>query len=189
VRLLRRGKRPLYRLTRTGLIELISRAVNSSTTAPGQFFFLHYFMSSYRPKIIELVKSEGKQFPYALEVELQGLLNCSELLDREIKNAERTLKELDERIIEGQKASQLTAEAIVKKVPHDEIVRKWEEQYPYALNSHKPLSELFREISPDIARWELETGNTRRVENIWKPARAMHLRYLETLRKLKSEQS
>lgn len=187
VRLIRSARRPLYRLSRTGLIELISRAVSSTGTEnPAQFFFLYYFISNYRQKIFDLVKAEGRQFPYALELELEGLLDCKGLLDREIKNAERKLREMDLRVSDGQKAAQLTAELIAKKVPYAEIVKRWEKLYPYGLNSHKPLSELFSEISPDIANWEIETGNIRRVENMWKPIRALHSRYLETLKQLKS---
>ena len=186
VRLIRSSKQPLYRLTRTGLIELISRAVNGGGREnPAQFFFLFYFIGSYRSKIFDLVKAEGRQFPYALELELEALLDCKTLLDREIKTAERKLRELDLRISDGQNAAQLTTESIAKKVPYEEIVKKWEKLYPYGLNSHKPLSELFSEISPDIANWELETGNIKRVENMWKPIRALHTRYLETLKQLK----
>ncbi|MBN8547964.1 MAG: hypothetical protein J0M12_01475 [Deltaproteobacteria bacterium] len=187
LRLMRTSRTPLYRLTRTGLIELVSRASNTATESPAQFFFLYYFISSYRPKIFDLVKAEGKQFPYALELELEGLLDSKALLDREIKNAERKLREMDLRVSDGQKAAQLTTESIAKKVPYAEIVKKWEKLYPYGLNSHKPLSELFAEISPDIANWEIETGNIKRVENMWKPIRSLHARYLETLRQLSTK--
>ena len=186
IRLIRSAKKPLYRLTRTGLIELMSRAVSGGAENPAQFFFLYYFVSSYRPKIFDLVKAEGRQFPYALELELDGLLDSKGLLDTEIKNAERKLREIELRVSDGQKAAQLTTESIAKKVPYTEIVKKWEKLYPYGLNSHKPLSELFSEISPDIANWELETGNIKRVENMWKPIRSMHTRYLETLKQLRS---
>lgn len=186
LRIIRAGKRPLYRLTRTGLIELISAAVGGDhIESPAQFLFLYYFISSYRPKIFDLIKAEGRQFPYALELELDSLLDAKQLLAKELKNAERQLREIDERVIDGQKAAQLTAEAILKKSTYAEIVQTWEKLYPYGLNSHKPLTELFSEIAPDIAQWELETGNKNRVELIWMPCRAIHLRYIETLKSLK----
>ncbi len=187
VRCLQSGRRPLYRLTRTGLIELISLAVcGDCIESPDQFLFVYYFISSYRPKISELVKSEGRQFPYALELELQGLLDSKDLLSREIKRTERKLHELDVRIIDAQKAAQLTTDCIKRKVSDDMIVKEWERLYPYALNSHKPLTELFSEIAPDIARWEFETGNMRRVETLWTPQRGMLVAYLETLRKMRA---
>lgn len=188
LRTIRRGKRPLYRLTRTGLMELIAAAVSGAgVESPNQFFFLYYFIDSYRPKIFELIKAEGKQFPYALELELQGLLDSEQLLAREIKNAERKLRELDERIVEGQKAAQLTRDMNAKKVPYLDIVRKWEELYPYGLNSHKPLTELFTEIAPDLVRWEIETGNVNRVDKMWQPCRGLHVRYLETLKQIRGK--
>ena len=180
---IRSGKHPLYRLTRIGLIELISEAVGGAgVETPAHFFFLFYFIDSYREKIFELVKAEGKQFPYALELELQGLLDSKQLIVREIKNAERKLKELDVRVREGHKAAQLTREMSAKGVPYGDIAKKWEELYPYALNSHKPLTELFSEIAPDLARWEMETGSVSRVEKMWEPCRTLHTRYIETLR-------
>lgn len=186
IRCIQSRRKPLYRLTRSGLIELISSAISGDgLETPEHFLFLYYFISSYRPKVFELVKSEGRQFPYALELELQGLLDGKELVSREIKRTERRLRELDTRIIDAQKAAQLTADLTKRKVPDEEIVREWERLYPYALNSHKPLTELFAEIAPDIARWEFETGNIRRVETIWIPQRAMLSAYLETLRKMR----
>lgn len=186
VRLIKGNTRPLYRLTRTGLIELVSRAVSvPNTEKPEHFFYLYYFISSYRPKIFELVKAEGKQFPYALELELQALLDPAALLDREIRAVERQLVEQDARIAEGKQAAHLTSESLKRGLPFSEIVKKWEKSYPYTLNSQKPLSELFAEIPPDLARWELETGNAQRVTQMWIPARAIKAQYLESLRRIK----
>jgi hypothetical protein len=184
-RRINRKGRPIYRLTRVGLIELIDRI----TTAPyiGRkelFFFLYYFIENYRPKLTELVAREGRQFPVALKLELEALLNTDAVLNRELADAERELQKLDDGIYAARQSSAIAIRMNRAGRPIEDIAAELEHSHPYELNSQKPLSQLLGEIPPEIRLWELETGNLRRVEQIFRPSRAMLCCYINELKAL-----
>ena len=87
------NSRPRYRLTRTGLIELLGRIVEQpALMQPAHFCFLYYFIVNYRPKIEELIKQEGKKFPLALKLEVESLLEANTFVEQQLVLAERELK-------------------------------------------------------------------------------------------------
>jgi hypothetical protein len=181
-----RRRPPAYRLSRVGLIELISRMVDREHLSNREhFLFLYYFISNYRPRIEELIRNEGRQFPYSMRLELQTLLDSSRMLDREIASCERELKKLNRRIEDAIKTSELATDLVGKRTPLEEIVAKAEKLYPYELNSQKPLTELIAGIPKEMRLWELQTGNRKRAEEIWAGSRAILERYLEVLRGLR----
>jgi len=70
-----RKSRPGYRLTRTGLIEMISRIVDKPYFhSPDHFFFAYSFIENYTPRLFALVKHEGTKFPYGLQLEIESLI-------------------------------------------------------------------------------------------------------------------
>lgn len=183
-RFTRKG-RPRYRLTRTGLIELLERIIPETLYHPAEhFFFLFYFISNYRPRIEKLVADEGKQFPLALKLEVEALLDAGALVKQQLYHAEQELEKLDERIGDSLKGSKLATKLYAQELSLTEVAHEIEKRYPYELNSQKPLTELISEIPEELGRWELEAGGIKRVEHLWNPARTMLVTYIQCLKKL-----
>ncbi len=179
------AKRPHYRLSRPGLIDLLGRLIPSSLAIQAEhFFFLYYFLKNYGPLITKLVESEGKQFPLALKHELELLLDIEMLLEQQIRFAELELRRLDERISDSLSGGKL-AQKLLKEKEVDEVALIIEQQYPYELNSQRPLRELIADMPPELAAWELSIGGIERANLLWQPARAVVASYLEQLKTLK----
>jgi hypothetical protein len=182
----RRSKQPAYTLTRLGLLELVTRAVRRREgSLPAHFFFLCYFLRSYRPKLLELVAKEGRLFPHSLALELDALLDTTALIEDEQKRVQLELRKLEQRASDALHAAQMAKKLFSRNVPSDQIVGELEKQYPYELNSEKPLSELMTLVPSAYVRWELETGNAHRAEQIWQPSLALMREYSEQLQKLR----
>lgn len=183
-RITRKGY-PRYRLTRVGLVELMSRAVSKSCVAQREhFFFLYYFVTSYSARVHELVEAEGRQFPVALKLELEDLLDPAALVKREIEAVRRELAKVEQRIHDSLSTSKLVQRFLRERRPLEEAVAEVQRRYPYELNSVKPLAELIAEVPPDLREWELTEGNERRAAQIWRPAEAMLRSYLAQLESL-----
>jgi hypothetical protein len=180
-----RAKRPVYRLTRTGLLELVSRSLDPKLLwTKEQFFFLHYYIKNYKPLLEALIKAEGKQFPYALRVELDTLFDSKALLKKELKRAKQELAELEVRIKDGLATGELVDALTKQGLDVDEIVKQVEAAYPYELNSQKPLTELIGGIPEGMRLWELRVGNVNRVRQIWQPISFGLRCYINELEKL-----
>ena len=185
-RKLSRGQLPVYRLTRTGLVEITSRMVERSHyESLEQVLFVFYFVKSYSPRILELVKKEGKQFPVALSIELSSLLDANKLLVQEISRIENSLKQLEVRISDAIRSSSKSKEFFAAGMSTEETVCEIEKRFPYELNSQKPLSELFAEIPSSQRRWELETGALFRAQCIFGPTKEILTNSLKILQRLK----
>jgi hypothetical protein len=182
-----RNRLPSYRLTRLGLIELLSRIIHRrEALPPDQFLFLYYFVSSYRDRILDLVRREGSFFPPSLKTEIEALLDDKALLREEIRRVEKRLKQTASRMSEGEETSRLTAKLFRSGLSQPEVVKEVERCYPYELNSQKPLSELIGELPAEIGRWELEVGSLRRAALLWQPARELTKVYLDCLRRFEA---
>ena len=181
-------KRPQYRLTRPGLLEVTARLISPARFIPAEhFYFLVYFVSSYREKIAQLIRDEGPQFPLAMKLELDSLLDLKEILRNQIRHASQELQKIEGRIRDGEAAANLAKKRFREGRDLMAIVEEAGRLYPYGLNSQKSLTELFAEITPDMRRWELETGNCRRAELIWRPARELLQVHLKELKRLYSD--
>lgn len=173
---------PRYQLTRTGVIELTARiAHQGSLITPEHFFFLNYFIHNYQPKIISLVQEQGKQFPLALKLELEELLDWKAIIKSQLTLAKRELQKLEARIADGLSTSKLAISLFRQGRDAVEVAMQVEKAYPYGLNSRKTLSELFSELPADTAQWELEVGCLRRVKQIWEPSVVMLKHYIDIL--------
>lgn len=183
-----RNRQPRYHLTRTGLIEMLRRIVTREHfPSPEHVFFLNYFVRNYRPRIQAMVESQGKKFPLALRLELEGLLDIETFLHAEEDRANRELQKIDARIRDGSKTSALAQELLAAGKPIEEVVREVERHFPYELNSQKPLTELIAVLPDWQKKWELETGAMLRAEQIWLPTRTMLLGYLQVLKRLQTK--
>lgn len=182
-RKLSKDKHPTYRLTRVGLIELLKRIVTPNKIIKLEdFLFINYFLENYRPRIEELVKLEGVQFPYALQVELEALFDTKKLLGEQIRLLEMEVKKIQNRIDHGYKSSSLATKLFNLNIELNLIVEEVEKFYPYDLNSQKPLSELISQIPTKTARWELTLGNINRANQLWAPLLKSRMAHLEVLK-------
>jgi hypothetical protein len=181
----KKGARPSYKLSRVGLLELLTRLVESKKVRePTHFFFLVFFIKGYRERLAELVRREGEQFPPAMRIELEAILDVRTLVEREIKSVDRQLAKLESRCEDAHRTSSLVGERLKRHVPFEEVVAEVEKKMPYELNSRRPLSELISSIQPDQRRWELLEGNRLRSFAIWEPTQCILREYRAQIKAL-----
>lgn len=176
----------LFKLTRLGLLELLTR-MNSSRHAshPSTVLFRLCFIKSYRHRLEALVEREGAHFPHSLKLEVAALLDLDAIIDQEIAKVERALQRKEQRVEDALKISALAKNLNAAKVPFAQIVDDVESRYPYELNTMKPLHELIASIAPDQRRWELEEGTLIRAHTLWGPQRELLRIFLERLKLLR----
>lgn len=186
VRQNKRQRIPTYRLTRVGLFELLTRlSSRERRRAPEHFYFVVYFLSAYRERLEDLVRKEGPQFPPSLKIELDALLDVEQLVDDELRDADRVLSKLNTRITDAERTNTIAKTRLRAGVPLAELVAEIERDIPYELNSRKPLHELISDIPPDQRQWEFVEGTMLRRQLIWIPQRSIQERYIDTLKELK----
>lgn len=185
LRKVKTGSFPHFRLSRVGLIELLTRLTSGERSYPREyFFFLLFFLEGYGSRLEELVKREGSQFPPSLRVELQALLDVETLVTAEIRRTERELKKIESRIDDANRISALIRKGMQGGLPFSELVKEVEERFPYEFNSRKPLVELIGSLVADQRVWELETGSLLRAKLIWTPQIEMLRQYLQRLKRI-----
>ena len=178
---------PHYRVTRIGLVELISRLVQAEyVTKKEYFFFVFYFIKNYKPILYEMIAKEGKQFPTALKIELDSLFDLEKLIDRETSAATRELRRIEVRIRDSLHTSECVTKGLKQGKDFERIVQEVEERFPYELNSTKPLSELISQIPPQVRQWELKDGTLYRSNEIWNPMKRLLKSYIRELENLKT---
>ncbi len=178
-----RGKQPRYRLTRGGLLEMLGRmAREPHHDRLERFFFVHFFLATYRDLITDLVRGEGAQFPYAMQIELDELLDTGRLCERQIEAAERELERLEARIRDSLGSSALVRKMVRAGNKAGDIVNSVERDFPYELNSQKPLSDIAQEMTAERLCWELDVGAVQRSELIFAPAKRSLETYISSVR-------
>lgn len=186
-----RGSRPRYLLTRTGLLELIGVIAgdrDGGEKPRPHVLFTFFFLKAYRSRLIELVEREGREFPFALKIELTELLDISRLLKDEVRVIKREILKLDERIDSAFRTAQLVRQRLKAGTPLEAVVLEAQRAFPYELNSQKPLSELIGSIPEQVREWELSEGNESRARYLWEPEREMLKSLLRQLEKLATAQ-
>ncbi len=149
------AKASRYSLTRSGLLELVTRLTRVPVHAPmEQFFFVNYFVNTYRQRLTELVEREGSFMPASLRLELESLLDSKELIQTQIRFVELEIRKLAESLRDTQGAMELAERESRKGVSAEVIIGKVEKEFPYELNSHKPLSEFLHDFPPDLRLWD-----------------------------------
>ncbi|MDC0357580.1 hypothetical protein OAO01_02100 [Oligoflexia bacterium] len=177
--------RPLYRVTRTGLIELVARVVSKPHYSKYQhFYFVYYFIGNYHPRITYIVKSEGQRFPYSLQLELEALLDSEALLNRQLTYAKNELKKIERRTKQLKRTSQVVTQLAKRGVEFSEILEHSDQLQPFGLTTHRRVSELLFGTEKQ-ALWEMTIGDTQRIKQMWNPARRMLLLHIDELEKLK----
>lgn len=183
----RNASAPTYRLTRLGILEIVTRITSPQyKRSQGEFLFLIGFLTSYRERIASIIAAEGAQFPLSLKLELQSLLDTSTLVASEISRVDRAISRMETRVHDALKTSELVRNRLAGGVAFSDVVSEVERKYPYELNSMKPLSDLIRELAPDQQRWELQDGNVCRARIMWEPQLAILREYRRQLTRLKA---
>lgn len=180
IRQTRHKTAPRYFLYRGGIVfslEILTSSKNVET--PEQVAFVSYFLATYAPIVKELMVKEGRQFPKALELEVNSLLDPVAYLNSHIAISRKNIRDLELRVSDGNGASQLSDALLRRGASRGEVAKAWEEQFPYSLNSLKPLEKLFAEIPAQIAEIEMGPGNRNRIDCIWSPALALQRRRVE----------
>jgi len=182
-----RAGQPHYRLTRVGLITLIGKLTQRQPQFPLEhFYFVFHCVETYREALETLVKAEGQQFPMALKIELDSMLDARKTIEAQIHFVDMELKKLKQRVEENQGVMKLVKQFRQAKKPTPELVLAIEKQFPYDLNSQKPLSEFYEEIPPKMRDFVLDTAIQKRVQQIWLPVLAALEKHLEILQQLKA---
>lgn len=164
------GKPPRYRLTRDGLMENLSRLVERTHWWPiEEFFFVHYFLDSYRDRIDALITHAGPLYTGPMKLAIGQLLDVRRLVEREEALLAMEIAKLDLRIADSRKTSLIVTTGTAKGRQPAELLQEIQEQVPYQLNNQKPLTELFRETPDENWIWEMEVGSQQRAAKIWIP--------------------
>ncbi|MCB0343808.1 MAG: hypothetical protein KDD66_01755 [Bdellovibrionales bacterium] len=179
---------PRYRLTRTGVIEMMSRIVHRPYFNQREhFYFVFYFIDTYKPQLIRLVKREGSRFPFSLQVELDSLLDVNMLLDRQLEYAQRAIHKLNRRIEEAQKTARTVRRLVTAGTEYSELLEELEREAPMDLTTSRRYTELYARVTERQGIWEMTIGNDRRVSLVWMPARRQLEQHILELEHLKNE--
>ncbi|MCI5064753.1 hypothetical protein MRY87_03395 [bacterium] len=182
-----RAPRSPYLLTRLGLIELLTRISQRNEAEPHHtFLFAFYFLRAYRDRLIRLVTREGSDFPTALQIELEALLDYRSLLSTKIKSLQKSIRKIKAGIENAESSSALSQNLFHRGIALEEIVREVEQKFPYEFHAEKPLHELIAEIPEEAKQWELETGNALRAKLLWKPALSVEQEFLRQLQQIEA---
>lgn len=183
-----RNNLKLYRLTRIGIINLLEKiSVIDSYIDPEQFFFSHYFIKNYKSRILEIIEKEGKQFPIALKIEVENLLDINAYKNKNINLLKKELIKLKAREEDSINTAILFEKMSNSGKNIEEIYKTIEERFPYELNSLKPLSELLSNLPQELSIWEMQFGSNLRANEIFKQKRELLTKYLECTYKLQDE--
>ena len=172
------GRVPRYWLSRDGLVEQLSRLVDRRHWWPIEdFFFVYYFLDSYRERIETLIDAAGPLYPGPMKLAIRQLLDVRRFADREAELLDMEIAKLELRVADCRKTMALVKEGKDRGKTKDEILKDIQEKVPYQLNNQKPMKELFRETPDENWLWEMDVGSQQRAALIWTPLREV-LRYV-----------
>jgi hypothetical protein len=184
----KRGSLPRYRLTRVGLIELLRRCVSKDyTSKPTQFFFLYFFISNYKSRIWNLILREGREFPDALRIELETVLDQNKLLGNQLVYTNKAIQRIQARVDDGKNIVSHIRKKAGLSSSIAELVLDIQKLFPYELNNQKPFTDLIREIPEDQKGWEILEGTRLRSNQIFEPTLRLLIKFADELDKLKSQ--
>jgi len=172
-------KPPRYQLTRTGLMDCLSKLVDRPHWWPiEEFFFVYYFLESYRNRIEALIASAGTLYTGPMKLEIHQWLDLRNVVERQTQFLDMEIAKLDLRIGDCRTTSALVKQGKAKRVTTADILRQIQEQVPYQLNNQKPMAELFTETPDEDWIWEMEVGSEKRAARIFLPLKELlvHIR-------------
>lgn len=175
-------KPPRYVLTPEGLLRLLERiGQRKNLKRIDEFFFVLHVFHAYGDRLRGLVQRSGPFNSKSLSVDLDELLDFRRLIARERELVKRESLRLSVRIEESRATSELTRRLLGEGQSLDRAVQAVERQFPYEMNSQKPLGELFAQLPAPFRRVELETIAELRATTLWEPTLALLQAYLVIL--------
>lgn len=182
------NKHTLFRLTRPGLVEMLTRLVaHPYYERREHFFFVYMMVKAYRKQLVKLVQIEGKYFPTSLQAQVNSLLDPELLLEDQITHVRRELSKLDKRLTEQRETLELAEKLFNSGFSQEEVLSELDRRYPLGSNPLRRYSVLDGEGTERQRAWELTCGTASRLGYLWKPARRMLQHYLDELLGLKAE--
>lgn len=159
-----------YVLTRTGLLEMVSHVILPEEIQSFEMFcFQVYFAGSYGRIAKNEIARQGKQFPLALRIEVDELLDIDRLFERRRLFLEKELRKLEARARESLDSARLAQESFAEGKNVGQVLDEVKYRHPYHLSSQKSLAELILELPEEIQAWELGDGSRGRANFIWQP--------------------
>lgn len=169
-RLSKRTRVPRYKLTRAGVLEATRMLVSEpSPTRIEDALFSLYFLRNYGSKIEDLIRSSAEQFPPSIASEVRALLDLQELKRILSSKLSRQIQQLEQDTKNCHLSTTLGSRVYNESQSLDEVALALQSSYPYHLNAQKPLRELYPELPPEIAKWELLEGPKVRAKEMWDP--------------------
>lgn len=169
---------PLYRLTPEGLLELLRRlGTRKNLTRLDEFFLVYHVFDAYGARLRALVAQSGPLASKALALDVDALLDRRALVRRERAMVARAMERLAVRSEESRKIAAFARERLARGAPLARVVAEVERDFPYELNSQKPMGELLAALPEPWRRAELEDASARRAASLWEPTRALLAAY------------
>ena len=173
------GTQPLYHLTRTGLMEHLAHLAHRPHWWPiEEFFFVYYFLDSYRDRIESLIANAGTLYTGPMKLEIHQWLDVRSLVDRQTQLVDREIAKLDLRIADSRATSELVKRRTAEGKSSEVILKEIQDTIPYQLNNQKPMKDLFKETPDENWLWEMEVGSAQRMTRIFVPLKdlLLHIR-------------
>lgn len=169
---------PQFRLTPEGLVELLRRFVlRTDLMRIDDFFLAFHFLDAYGPRLRAMVTRGGTHASRLVALDLDQLVDPARLVAAERERVARELARLAVRCDESRKASALARQSLGRGAAIESVIREVEEQFPYELNSQKPLTELLSALPASWQREELVENAALRAERLWEPLRKLLTHY------------
>ncbi|MDH5641539.1 MAG: hypothetical protein OEY28_09615 [Nitrospira sp.] len=182
------GTRPLYHLTRTGLMEHLSHLAHRSQWWPiEEFFFVYYFLENYRDRIESLIANAGTLYTGPMKLEIHQWLDLRGFVERQEQLLDREIAKLDLRIEDSRKTADLVKRRTAEGKTVEGILTEIHEKVPYQLNNQKPMMDLFKETPDENWLWELDVGSEKRMTRIFTPLKELLVYLRGQVTKLKKE--
>ncbi|MBX9694659.1 MAG: hypothetical protein K2Z81_19890 [Cyanobacteria bacterium] len=180
--------RPLYHLTRTGLMEQLAHLAHRSQWWPiEEFFFVYYFLESYRDRIEALIANAGTLYTGPMKLEIHQWLDLRNFVERQEQLLDREIAKLDLRIADSRKTTDLVKRRSAEGKASEDILKEIHEKVPYQLNNQKPMKDLFRETPDENWLWEMEVGSEKRMTRIFIPLKDLLVHLRGQVTRLKTE--
>lgn len=154
-----------------------------------EFWFVYYFLESYRDRIESLIAQAGTLYSGSMKLEIHQWLNLPSFVERQGQLLDREIAKLDLRIVDSRKTTELVKRRTAEGKSAEDILEEIQEKVPYQLNNQKPMQDLFKETPDENWLWEMEVGSEKRMTRIFIPFkdRLLHLRSQVTKLKVEVE--
>lgn len=178
---------PRYTLTKGGILEVVRLLVVDLTPSRiNEALFVCYFVKNYGPRIRKLLESTERPSS-ALLLELSALLDFGEIKRELLVRLDKQIEVLSAYSDRCEQASSRTKSMLKSGSSLQEVVSYLQCNNPYQLNNQKPLKELYAQLVPDHATWELTEGLSARAKELWSPYMIVLSSYRERISALSTK--